>query len=261
MRPPHKPPDVIDAHDPPSEPRGDGWQRYVNRLLAAHFAQQGHTYIAIPDKVSGDGGLEGFSTTGEAFQAYADEDSVSTADRAKKQKRKITSDLKKLSDPKRHALWAGLLQGLKISRWHLVVPSLEDKSVLVHARTKGETLRRAKLAFLSEEFQATVINADSAFPIAARNLLQIGCSFIPDGYLPSSEEDLAAFAHAQHEQIAALDRKLQKVTPLQDDGRRSAAKGTLLRRYLDSENLLARLKSDAYALGTDFVASATGACS
>lgn len=245
MPPRHEQPRIAVAQSAISGGTGQEWQHYVNRLLATHFNQQGHTYVAIPDKVAGDGGLEGFSTTGEAFQAYADEDSVSTADRAKKQKRKITSDLKKLTDPKRHGLWASLLQSVRISRWHLVVPSLEDKSVLAHARAKGEDIRKANLPFLSEDFQATVVTADATFPVAAKTLLQAGCSFIPEGYARSSEEDLKAFAIAQREQIATLNNKLRKVSTLQDDERRLTARDTLLKRYLDSENLLARLRTAA----------------
>jgi hypothetical protein len=222
---------------------GKSWQEYVNRLLATHFAQQGHQYIPIPDKVAGDGGLEGFSTTGDGFQCYADEGSVNTADRAKKQKRKITTDLNKLAAPARQQYWISLLQGTKLSRWHLVVPVVEDKAVLVHAREKGAELQRMGLSFLSHDFQATAIAANQAFPVASKTLTQSGLSFIPDGYAPACEADLTAFASAQGEQIARLDAKLSKLPHMRQETTRKAAATQLLQRFLDSENLLARLRA------------------
>lgn len=221
---------------------GESWQAYVNRLLATHFSQQGYQYIAIPDKVAGDGGLEGFSTTGEAFQSHADEASVSTADRARKQKRKITTDLGKLADPNRLSYWTSLLQGTTLSCWHLVVPLVEDKAVLVHAREKGAELGAKGLPFLAPDFQATVIAANEAFPVAAQTLLRSGLSFLPDGYAPACDADLTAFSAAQAEQIAKLEAKLKKIPQLRQDSQRKSATATLLQRYLDSENLLARLR-------------------
>lgn len=228
---------------PPPASSGTAWQQYVNRLLTTHFRQLGHQYIEIPDKSKGDGGLEGFSTSGEAFQAYADEGSVSTEDRARKQKLKVTRDIKKLVDPQRQEFWKALLQNTKLSHWQLVVPIIEDKSVLVHAREKAEAIRKMKLPYLTKNFQASVIAADAAFPVAAKTLLAAGASYMPDGYCRASPEDLQAFASAQGEQIIILDGKLQKLPTLCDTKKRHAARDQLLMRLLDAENLLERLKS------------------
>ena len=74
------------------------WQDHVNRILVVHYHGTEHTYQMVPDKVQGDGGLEGFATDGHVYQCYCDQDSVSTADRTRKQKRKITQDLAKLEN-------------------------------------------------------------------------------------------------------------------------------------------------------------------
>jgi hypothetical protein len=229
----------------PSRPdsSGQAWQEYVNRLLATHYTQQGHQYICVPAKVGGDGGIEGFATTGDAYQCYADEASVSTADRARKQKRKITDDLGKLAKPGRLAFWTDLFQGTKIARWHLVVPVIEDKAVLVHARKKGAALQGKGLPFLTPDFQATVISASEAFPVASKALSQSGISFIPDGYTPACATDLAAFTSAQGDQVAKLESKLKKIPQLRSPSELKQATSTLLQRFLDSENLLARVRA------------------
>src|SRR6266436_1626045 len=95
------------------------WQNHVNKILMVHYHGTGHTYQIIPDKVQGDGGLEGFATNGHVYQCYCDQDSVNTADRARKQKRKITQDLGKLE--KYRAYWVTIFQGIKVTRWVLVV--------------------------------------------------------------------------------------------------------------------------------------------
>lgn len=239
MVPSALPPDGLSA----SSSAGDGpsWQRYVNLLLASHFSQQGHEYVAVPAKVQGDGGIEGFSTTGEAFQAYCDEGSVNTADRARKQKSKITRDIAKLVDKDRLAHWKDLLQSLKLSKWHLVVPELEDKAVLIHARKKGEEARTKAVAHLTADFQATVVCAD-AFPHAVSELLRQGTSYLPVGYTRAGAADLSAFATAKTQQVAALDAKLKKLPNMVGVGALQAAREQILSRYLDAENLLARIR-------------------
>ncbi|GEM_PF-1427607 len=222
---------------------GRRWQRHVNALMSCHYANLQHTYIAIPDKVHGDFGIEGFSTTGDAYQAYADDNSVSVGDRARKQKNKITKDLNKLTLRKNQKALCNLFQGIQISRWHLIVPTLDDKSVLIHARKKGELLREQKLPFLTEDFQAIVRTASTAFPAEARQLAQAGIVYIPDGYSECTDEDLEDFSVARAQQVIVLERKLRKVPKLADDDVREKARKDLLKRYLDSENLISQIRS------------------
>lgn len=230
-----------------TDPLEKEWQDYVNRLLTEEFARRGHRYYPVPDKVRGDGGIEGFSTTGEAFQAYADQGSNSTEERATKQKRKITRDLRKLQDPKRQKFWNELLNGTPIQRWMLVVPVIEDKGVLVHARNKGEELRKLNLPFLTSDFHATVVTA-SAFPVAEQALTFSGLGTFPKQRTSATEEELAAFETAQAQQIAVLDMKLMKLPRLNVAQQRQQQVRRLLRMHLAAENLLHQMSRQSPTL-------------
>lgn len=223
-------------------PHGTDWQRYVNALLAEHFARLGYLYTPVPDKVRGDGGIEGYSSTGEAFQAYADQGSHSTKDKASKQKKKIQVDLSKLADQQRLQLWTALFQNLRLKSWTLVVPTLEDKTVLVYARQLGAKLRAKQLPFLADDFEARVVEASVAYPAAAKNLASIGLGHIPSDWRPSTNEDVIAFEAAKAQQVASLDRKLTNLPNLADPAKRRTATADLLKCFLDAENLLERTR-------------------
>ncbi len=119
---------------PPDGERFDGnsWQKYVDSLLNIHYSLLGGVYQCVPAKGGGDAGLEGFSNSGHGYQCYSDEGTLTHKDRTKKQKDKITRDLKKLQTNKK--FWQDTLQGVKLCRWSLIVPSLDDKDVITHAQ-------------------------------------------------------------------------------------------------------------------------------
>src|SRR4051794_37169387 len=102
---------------------GEGWQRHINLLLGLRFSPW--SYQPIPDRVDGDYGLEGFSSDGVAFQCYAAEEPLSVEMLTEKQRDKITRDINKLCD--NHQLLAGILGGVRIHTWVLMVPRYDDK--------------------------------------------------------------------------------------------------------------------------------------
>ena len=74
-----------------SWPKPDDWQRDTDQLLTIDAGIRAEFYQRIPAKMQGDGGMEGFTSDGHGYQAYADQDSLNTSDRAKKQKKKKVS--------------------------------------------------------------------------------------------------------------------------------------------------------------------------
>lgn len=103
------------------------WERYVNQLLATHHAIFGGSYQPVPD-LGGDHGLEGFTTdTGEAYQAYADQNSKNNQERTRKQKKKISEDLAKLE--KYRDFWEKMLDETRLKQWTLLVPDVTFQSL------------------------------------------------------------------------------------------------------------------------------------
>ena len=223
------------------------WQDHINKILIVHYHATEHTYQIIPDKVQGDHGLEGFSTNGHVYQCYCDQDTVSTADRTRKQKKKITQDLGKLY--KYRAYWSTIFQDLKITRWVLVVPAHEDKAVLKHAITRAKALLSKGLAFIDASFKPMVCSDCDGFPEAYQKVIGCGASRVNVSGGIVEPVDLATFASQTPTFIQNLDMKLNKVLP---DGPgqcnasgRSSLQRDLLSWYLKGTTILKKIEQKA----------------
>jgi hypothetical protein len=222
------------------------WETHINAIVTVHHQINGQTYHLIADKVQGDGGLEGFSSDGHAYQCYCDQDSVSTADRAKKQKAKITADLAKLETYK--DFWEQTLQGVKLKLWVLVVPSYEDKDVLTHARKVAAALKKKKLRFLHSSFQACVCTDKEGFPIAYRRAVESGATLLCVS--PGVVDGAAVSALVTHkpEFVENMDRKLKQALPPNATVSSEHYRNDLLTYYLKGSNILQGIERDVPAV-------------
>jgi hypothetical protein len=214
------------------------WERYVNQLLATHHAIFGGSYQPVPD-LGGDHGLEGFTTdTGEAYQAYADQDSKNNNERTRKQKKKIHEDLAKLE--KYSNFWQRMLGDTRLKQWTLLVPDRDDKEVVKYAKTKARQLAKKGLPFIDPSFFADVKTADD-FPVAKAQLRERAVP-LPDA-VEVTDEVIDAFQQAQPEFIRQLRNKLSKVSPTASPEAIDGFVDHWLRWHLKSANLLEGLQN------------------
>ena len=75
---------------------GNEWERLVHRCLRIRYPMG--DYHHVPDEHGGDGGIEGFSTDGCAFQWYSHEGELTVADLYERQRDKMSTDIKKFID-------------------------------------------------------------------------------------------------------------------------------------------------------------------
>jgi len=218
------------------------WQDHVNALLQTHHAQLRNQYILIPDKVQGDGGLEGFSSDGIGYQCYADQESVCTADRSRKQCKKISDDLPKLE--KYQKFWARTLQQVKLRCWVLVVPNMEDKAVVTHAREQAELIRRLRLPFIADDFHA-VVKTDKDFPEAYKALTSKGIATLTLSQPTPTPLEKEQLSTQKRDLIQIMDDKISRMNPEQSPEEHAETKNDLLLWYLKGENLLEQVKTTA----------------
>jgi hypothetical protein len=211
---------------------GNAWQEYVDSLLSIHYSRLGHKYQRVPARAGGDAGLEGFSTCGNGYQAYADQESKDNLDRTRKQKRKITADLAKLK--KNREFWETTLAGIKLHKWSLIVPHLDDREVVQHAREKGKELLAEKLPFVADDFQACV-ETPANFVEARANLAEpsLVCKIVRGE--PVTEEQILGLAKRSPEFITKLEYKLSMTAPGTDI---TTARSDFLNRHLRCSNYL-----------------------
>ena len=214
---------------------GEDWQNFARRLVQARHGPQ--NVQEVPATVMGDAGIDFFTTDGCAYQCYAPAQSANTAKASSAMKGKATRDLNKLQE--KRSVVAALLGSIELSRWILLCPFLDDKSVIVHLRTKEQTLQNADLSFLTTDFRVLVQSAlDFESELRALRMRSLG--FPLDLKIPT-DEAVAIHSSAIDTQI---DHKLQRGFPRLLPQRRNELRRAHIRAHLTASNMLDQLKCD-----------------
>jgi hypothetical protein len=120
---------------------GDEWQSYARTLVSLRHGAP--NVQPVPDHVKGDAGLEFFTMDGCAYQCYAPEEVSDTKKAANAMKVKASRDLQKLQT--NVTTIERLLQNVKISRWIMLCPFLDDKDVVAFTREKAAEILKTGL--------------------------------------------------------------------------------------------------------------------
>lgn len=217
---------------------GEEWEDYVLALLRLHYAVG--ELVEIPDRDRGDAGLEAFTRDGCAYQCYAPEEPLSVNERYVKQRDKMTRDLGKFVD---HPKLAPLLGRTVVRRWILVVPLIDSKRLIEHARIKSEEVQSEGLAYVHRDFEALVVTDDS-FQRERAEVVRLGLAEISLDTPEPSTKRLLEFAEARGSLVDTLDAKLAKIPALAEREPRAEYKNVLLASYLRGTDSLDRLHSD-----------------
>jgi len=194
------------SHDP------DQWQRYIIDLLYAHHGSS--EFIPIPDKTQGDGGIEGYSKCGKVYQCYAPESPVSEADRTQKIKSKINDDLNKFKSNKE--VLTKLLGQTVVTRWILITPEYNDKSLVAYGHQKAEEIKREKLPYVSLVDFDVLVQDDNAYPVAKRNVSGSHIATLLNweaGSQPTSDI-ISSWTQGNQGIIEVIERKLEKLSSI-----------------------------------------------
>ena len=192
------------SHDFKRDWDGADWEKFARRLVQVrHGAQNVQT---VPDTVRGDAGIEFLTTEGCCYQCYAPGQSADSAKAASAMKAKATRDLKKLT--KNRQTIKALLGDRKITRWILLCPFLDDKSVISHIRAKTGEFSIHELDFVSKDFHA-LVQSQADFENELTTLRSRSQGIPIDMKMPSAEQTSALF-----EQVGIqIDVKLKRGFP------------------------------------------------
>lgn len=217
----------------PHEWDGREWQEYCEQLLILRHA---NSYARMPDRHGGDLGLEGYSTDDEAagYQCYVPE-SQETAKRAADQRRKITTDLKKLVDKMDDV--ARELNGVRLRRWILVTPVHDSRQVTAHCRKKEREMRDFELPFLTEDFRIDVQTVETHFR-RERQLLDVGgAGLVRAPAAQVSDEDLERLTEQRPELVTNLEEKIDRLLTGQPLANKARLRDLMQRHAVDLGNL------------------------
>lgn len=217
---------------------GDEWQQWANKLLVAHY---GHTeYQEVPDRDSGDAGIEGFTRTdGHAYQVFGCEEPISTSERYEKQRDKMTEDIRKFQQ--NQAILQRLFGTTRITRWILFVPVFDSKQIVTHATKKTAEVLAANLAYVGTPFQVTVCHEEH-FAVEREALINSGIRTLQLDVSTPSTEQIEAWSSSHQPLANTLEAKLRRLPRLTTDAQVAAFKTSVFSWFLKGEDILEALR-------------------
>lgn len=218
---------------------GPDWEDWANHVLSCHYGPT--EYQRVPDKDRGDAGIEGFTReTGHAYQAYGCEGPLSVAARYEKQRDKMTEDISKFISNRE--VLQRLFGTVCITRWVLFVPWFDSKEIVSHAAKKTEEVRQQNLPYVDPNFQVCVCD-ESDFPVATNKLINASNDALLVTFEQPTPEDIAEWAAANQGLSLTLTQKLGRLPTLRNDQKRILFQNTVLKWYLQGQEILEKLRS------------------
>ena len=216
---------------------GDEWESHVRLLLMHHYGPS--AYQDVPDRDGGDHGIEGFARDGTAFQCYSAEGILTTAELYKKQRNKITVDLKKFRTNQMQL--AALFGTTRISRWMLVVPEFRGPRIVAHGQAKAAEVLAAGLPYVAATFEVGVIT-DDHFAVARQQLAGSGLTQVT-APRPAATSTVATWGALNSPLLNTLIAKATKLPRLTDPGARDHFVAKMVESYERGQFALEHLRS------------------
>lgn len=128
---------------------GDEWEDFCQSCLKIKHQHQ--NFKSVPADSGGDYGLDGYNTTGDAYQCYCPEKEYNDKELYEHQRQKITDDIQKLYNYRDKL--KKILNGVKIKTWHFTTPLIKSKELILHCNTKENLVKSWNLDFIDDDFQ------------------------------------------------------------------------------------------------------------
>ncbi|RRH68139.1 hypothetical protein [Falsigemmobacter faecalis] len=215
---------------------GGEWEVYALNLIRLRHGPA--NVQAVPAKVHGDAGIECFTTDGCIYQCYAPEEVSDVAKAASAMRAKAGRDLAKLNT--NSAKIASLLGELKIRRWILLTPFLDNKEVIEYVTRMAQEQAKLGLSYIASDFIGLVHCQEDFAPEIAE--LRHRARGIAVRLMSPAAEDVILKTNAIS---GALDGKLGRAFASDANDRRVEKKRRFVTGHIRSENALEQLKRDA----------------
>jgi hypothetical protein len=214
------------------------WEYHANNLLRERYTSA--NYIPIPDQHNGDGGIEGFSLDGNAYQMYCSENTVTMSKLYEDQRNKMTRDIGKFI--KNTNKMKGFFGELKIKRWVLVVPKHKTKEIITHATKKTKEVKEKNLDYVdNKDFRVLVWDRDE-FKKEEASLLAAGIAVLKLDHVSVPENEVIEYQDQSPEFSQNMTRKLGAI----NSNIKVIKKGAdaLTKNAIVSQNIMSELKQD-----------------
>lgn len=183
---------------------GLGWEKYCQSLLRLRYRDE---YQEVPAQFGGDFGIEGFTRTGITFQCYCPNEDQSGIELYKKQRDKITTDIKKLI---KNASVISSLGAGTIREWHFLTPYFNNNQLISHCRTKETFVRRQVLDTIDNDFSIYIKTEDDYIP-ERQMYIGMGGNRVQPALNEPDPRILKKFIESDNEIVGNIKLKLEKI--------------------------------------------------
>jgi hypothetical protein len=219
------------------------WDPNEWELHAYGLLQDRHGYLNIhkvPARHKGDHGLDYYSIEDQvSYQCYAVQEPCEVAERAEKQKAKITTDLKKFCTKKTEL--CSLFGSIQMTRWVLLVPLHDSSQLNAHATAKTIEVKALGLPYVAPNFEVMIQDLES-FDSKSKTVRAILRRSISLTVQPISTQQIEQWSESSESLVATLKTKLAKRVGGDEDAL-SESVGEAIRWFLNRENALETLRA------------------
>lgn len=228
-------PDLHEFWDP------NDWELHVFGLLQDRHGAL--NVMKVPARHRGDHGLDYYCLSDRVtYQCYAVQEPCEVADRADKQKAKITTDLKKFCT--KTAELKALFGATQINRWVLLVPLHDSSQVNIHLTAKSAEVKGLGLPYVAQDFEALVHDLAS-FDTGSREARALQRRSISLPPQPPTQQEIEDWTQASNPLVTTLEGKLRKRVGAHDLAQLDAAVQEAVGWFLERENALEALRLTA----------------
>lgn len=225
---------------------GNAWEQLCVQCYKLRY-QTVH-YTEIPAAQGGDGGIEGFTTSGIVNQCYCPERVYSDDDLYNHQRKKMTEDIKKLLSLD----YAKRLRSMgvpTITEWHFVTPEYKDSRIVIHAETKRTEVLQAKANkpsdydYISDNFRIAIMDAKE-FTAEIVRIIRTDLTDFKFN-LAIQHTDTPDWSKCDSEKVANIRRKICAVMHVEDtDDRLNQVVGLYVDYYVSGLEIMNSLRLD-----------------
>jgi hypothetical protein len=196
----------------------------IHKVPARHIGDHGLDYYSLEDQVS--------------YQCYAVQEPCEVADRADKQKAKITTDIKKFCANKTEL--KKLFGPVQMNRWVLVVPLHDSSQLNAHATAKTIEVKALGLPYVTANFEVMIQDLESfdSTSKAMRAILRRSMSLPVQ---PATCQQIEQWSEASEGLVTALKTKLAKRVGVNEE-KLGESVGEAIQWFLNRENTLETLR-------------------
>jgi hypothetical protein len=229
----------------------DDWEMFsLNLLQGRHGALEVHK---IPATHQGDFGIDFYCTTEAViYQCYAVEEPIDIKTRASRQKSKITTDLRKMTNGANEVSKLFLTKPVK--KWILLTPVHDSKDVNLHCAIKTTDLRNKAYFHLDNDFEVC-IHDQKNFPGAALYAAMAALTNVSLSVEAPTKEELDAWQVGSPNLLATATRKLARRA---EPDKLQAAVTDGVELFLRGNALIDALRTSAPDLHEKVAAAITG---